>query len=863
MSLAGDDRHSSRALKRAAQKIDKANGYLVKAHYVEAEGLYTEEVLTRTSPGHACAFIGRALAHLLLDYPELAAMDAYRAMHAANIGMIDEQENLWRDQIEHFLKYMNIAADVREEPWTLPPTCYIARGELPWLNTKLGSIRIFLSEVDFPDDVDILVQNYSNFCYGLKMKARYLLALSLYQLGGGAAKSALDVMVDAHDEATCSSDEREQLFSLESEIFSSLAKQQKEEASAGLNLQRNTSTPLINELMEMKYTRIPRCLYPWDTYNYIETTGKFNETLKKLNKSALNGNKNVSIRGESLQVLNLHLCAEDNLTEEEEQIFCERSTWMVGSVSTILYGNDPTCEGCFASLTASRELLEKAYRDALCVNDKRDPTSRSPGPSMSPEPTAPPVVVGVTEVSEDDEAYQDDQDDSFTTIAEGSFEAPTQRTVQRLTVEPSEGFSVCDSCMDVPFCCKDCWAATTDLHHADTCGLKLDGWIRDTTSPKEMVGVPTPHEARMSSLLLLRIIAQTSGTRQHPLAHAGVQLLNLNCQEAPSLYRHCNFTPAPLHYTFPDKYNCKNQALRFPESPGSTDHLAPWHFDLNIRKPFEFLMKIGGAKLAFEVKNYDGWMLNTMLLKIWDNMDTTIGARFKKLYNDDGSICSQRPLARYKSVAEYVMGETRQLIPGRIWQDENFREKQLWVGSLYPIASILRVEGQGNHGLKANCVLYERNGRVVCRSIGRNKDDRKDSAMAHPINTGDVLVREFVIRPWIEENDDLDDILDDANTKASTDIDMSESRDFTVRTPATVNERRLQSVETRLRRVISTERYSIDAVMMDALEAEAALAEMSVVAPDEDMPDVAPLPPPSRGSPEHERGNTCHCMSGE
>ena len=68
---------------KAEEMLVRANELLSTLEYREALELYTK-VLYEVSPGHVCALLNRSLAYLALSYPELAAVDAYRAVIAAN-----------------------------------------------------------------------------------------------------------------------------------------------------------------------------------------------------------------------------------------------------------------------------------------------------------------------------------------------------------------------------------------------------------------------------------------------------------------------------------------------------------------------------------------------------------------------------------------------------------------------------------------------------------------------------------------------------------------------------------------------------------------------------------------------------------
>ncbi|KAL8816284.1 MAG: hypothetical protein Q9223_004676 [Gallowayella weberi] len=177
--------------------IFQANCHLLAGRNRQAIELYTD-VLYKKSPGHIIAFLNRSLAYVC-DKPGLAVTDAYRAGVLIQTLRDNNQRALSRaGGVIHYLRTESMCIKAGHdwtrlacEPlknfqqfkhivWTDSPLATLLIGEIPELVTNNG----VLATLDY-------------YCNRLEARAIYLLCGALYEMKGGAHHEALGLISDA------------------------------------------------------------------------------------------------------------------------------------------------------------------------------------------------------------------------------------------------------------------------------------------------------------------------------------------------------------------------------------------------------------------------------------------------------------------------------------------------------------------------------------------------------------------------------------------------------------------------------------------------------------------------------------------
>ncbi len=228
----------------------RANEHLGSGDATTAVSLYTQ-VLYTTCPGHAIAFLNRAVAYITLDYPELAVMDSYRAMSLCR-EMRDPTSEIANNLYEACFAYFHAEQShlCAQAQWTkLPEEVDEERAcNLAWL-----TFNILL-----PEEVWAYSTLRDDLCYMMEFRAVYRMADALQRCDHGAFADALNVISGIGEEVSQKwRSDKSWLFQLGQDIMKCV----EYAFDSQVKLFGELS---IKEVMKSKATLIGRDLYPWN-----------------------------------------------------------------------------------------------------------------------------------------------------------------------------------------------------------------------------------------------------------------------------------------------------------------------------------------------------------------------------------------------------------------------------------------------------------------------------------------------------------------------------------------------------------------------------------------------------------------------
>ncbi|KAJ9645327.1 hypothetical protein H2199_003333 [Coniosporium tulheliwenetii] len=363
-----------------AADIVRGNIELAALRPVAALNIYTE-VLAKTSTGHPVAFLNRSLCYLLLGYPSLAVYDAHRAFLGGRWALEDHVDV--RTLTRQIVSYgYHVEKALATDKTSLTALCrFVGGGAVSWLNTDLAALILE------PLPVGIKANEAEwYFTNDVIMKAYWRLAYSLWKCGGGAMRTALEVLADARsrsyrlwEERRPSSGSRNKTAPKPGQLFFDTPLDEYPPLEgyfwAFTELENRIMTEIDQSgsevgtkgLLGTRYTKVRRELYPWDQISL--TTENIDRNLQVLNAHFRDLLSSCEIKAflEDGKAVKARLYATEGSDTPAGTCLCmERSNLHVTS------GDDMTghtlCHSCAAVLTgpvASIKASNKTHRDGL------------------------------------------------------------------------------------------------------------------------------------------------------------------------------------------------------------------------------------------------------------------------------------------------------------------------------------------------------------------------------------------------------------------------------------------------------------------------------------------------------------------
>ncbi|OCL08289.1 hypothetical protein AOQ84DRAFT_407199 [Glonium stellatum] len=744
------------------QNIARANSHLSEFKPKAALELYTQ-VLTKTSPGHPCAFLNRSLCYLVLGFPSLAVTDAYRALLAAHWARHAKPSNAQARQLFLFGKFTE-NADELEHAWIVEPSCYVGVGLFSWLSKDLASLAVGpKNRSKKKKPITSLGKTLVSIAHDVMIKAYYRLALALWKCGGGALKSALDVLNDAQSLRFCTLEDIEQLKELGNRILRDIENVIKEEdlirqfcvMTQGMKEDKDTLNFFeeygIRGLLKTRFTKIKRELYPWDTYSL--TGENLHQVLAELNEMV---NKQapgcrIGVVREAGKSAQLSLYAKEHFLGPAT-VFSETSCFHVTSLGWDFRQKLP-CDACAASLDVSGSLcvhankvakeLAKDEEDADLMNQSAEPSQDSNATQFFDVAE---YIRNSAKIKEGNDCLSDSDVNENGADNKLQYKLPQEATpssFQKLPLTPPglsspllstdisssqetetpEGFQLCPACRRVAFCSARCHSSAVSAYHIPSCSTGLEDYLRTQTASEAWEDIPKPHTQRLLNLLFLRVLANARANNAHPLEQSWIRCLDGRLDAArdvnPDWEEEHNEVAVlwdeertvGLEELFPDRESLEELVGEADATARPRQNLIAWSFDANVRQPLHCLFTMGGPELALDVRRFDGWVLETVRAKVAAGMRVSRFPRFEKAFDDKGELVAQACVKQVQRDSGFDVRSAGAYGDSAVDKTED--DEVAWIASLHPLASLVRVAEDDEY---PNVKLWERDGTILCKT---------------------------------------------------------------------------------------------------------------------------------------------------
>ncbi|KAL8686066.1 MAG: hypothetical protein Q9224_005562, partial [Gallowayella concinna] len=645
--------------------ICRGNTHLLAGRNRQAIELYTDVLYTK-SPGHIIAFLNRSLAYVC-DNPDLAVIDAYRAgVLIQSARSNNRRAHQRRSEIMHYFRTESICAKAGH-PWTrvghMPLKNLQHFKHIVWADAPLATLLIGIN----PD----LVTKSDYYCNRLEARAVYLLCGALYQLNAGAAHEALGIISDALRNCRLTAEEDQHLKGLGDRTlngltdFAILARDRgKEMDDEDLILlpQNGTMGPVPKPEVSAKtrLTNHPVSVYWGDMhqpdYSRSKTHVDLMDCVAAVSQTCTPFVRDLSRYG---------VCAVPGLQASKDlypgdTILYERSPWHVttSAPAVVLEAWQKNkagqlrlyCDTCATALLLPDDFVMEMMFQAPPQSDVIKTSPDSP-----------------TEGNNDQDSKDLEHKNKVKAIA-------------------SAHISFCHEQHQSSYCSTAC----RRLRRAFDPGIHeevMEHELRTEKHPTELPPLPGPKPSHPRSeyshskaqiiydLLFLRIYASALNEDQHPL-------------ELTRFFR---------------------MKARMPDSnpPNPLDIAkgrAPWSFHNNVVRPINSINRYHAAlkQDPFQyLEQSDGWVINTLLHKIHQNVVISRGAMSAFTLN----VRKESKTWRHRGFEPWV-GENA------VYQSEQELD-EVWVGQINPVVNMITYANE-KHGEKPNCWLrYDQGVRVI------------------------------------------------------------------------------------------------------------------------------------------------------
>ncbi len=729
--------------------LEKANTHLSNREPYAALQIYTT-LITKIAPAHPIVFLNRALAYLALDFPELAIADAYKAKTAIQEIRDRLFEGYRSPSLQALVSYAKVcerAADSGAD-WATEPTCYL-RGAL--MDVEAASIVLDVSNLRKAEKHE---KAYI-MLWDLETKANYRLALGLWKVGGGARMDALDILTRGRRMLHETSEDRESYDDLGNAILEDFNREFYAEDKMAKDMGIKGKDE--KEAFQMAGARgqnyhgqalIKRQLCPENTFEPdLEGKGVPQSLINGISKITTNAHLQI-IKSPTGKLAQLALVATRDISPGE--IVLEERSSLYVTTTSLDSATNPYCDTCATMMlgSPSRRSLVRSQTvfpikrffpdesptepntsvasspipDTISEPDKDDPVilsqdvSRKPSPPLSPPSSGTVSGKGPSPPSANRPS------------------APTPSSNNRTPNNPH----LCPTCNQTLYCSQHCLTFATTEYHTPLCRTSIEDTIRHSalhgaakkrTIPglADSKGWTEPEEQCLRQLLLARILAIAVRMGRHPLEVDEVRflgggefkvrdlspLVNYGSdedEEMDSLSNTCNSDlSSSVAGSGSNRRNGK-VAARIAEE----EKTMPWSYISNIELPHRILSQMNANPLK-DSRRFDGWVINTLMAKIQHSMLITRGARCVKVFGD--------------ATAEVRVDGMKK---GLKDDKDGGEEEEVWVGSLHPVLSLVRKEGEDGVGMekgKGNVIIEEMGmGIVRCIAVSNSHDSEHETS---------------------------------------------------------------------------------------------------------------------------------------
>ena len=677
--------------------LQQANGRLAAGDAAGARDRYTQ-VLREACPGHPVALLNRALAHLALGHPELAAMDAYRAAELLVELQAREQRERARQRLvsergrrpplrrrsgggpQIFLRGPRAGMvrepsmpEVERDDPIVPPANF--RPDAAWDRWAPGAAD---ENHDTLEDLRAQMRAEAQEDTGLAHIERQLLAYQSAEeravrcgdaftrapgcfvgkadwLRRGLAAIVITPDPDAHADR-----EGSLTFRLELRAVYRLAGALGAVGMGGVH----DAMGLLDDLLRRERVRERRDLrlrYPHEHAQLVALGDALVQDALDLA-----GGSGVSSRGFA-----------DNLRQTK-----------ISVVQRVIYPGTSEVGG-IDSYDTFREMM--GLVDAVarrCMPRLLRETADAPRACM---------LVAAEDIREGEQLLAEDSifQVSTKTTHEGRPLCDACASVLDASPAALELLRHCPGC-DAVFCSYYCYEVGLE-YHDPPCGRQIENDVRAWFIMHPSRQAANDELGRVSLrlhqkawllcvLMLVRILSYAAMQRKRALDLPAVKLLNGGLK-----------------------------AARQDRPVAQRSKELPWTFKTHVLMPV-WIQKEMGIRAHAELDSFDGWVINNLYAKIGASMNIHKGQKTRMSYNEAGKMTREEVLP------------------------EGTEEEDLWVGSIYPTLALVDV-AMASRGEEPNMVLT--GGKMVqCIAVDNNnktsssKDNGQEGSTAEPAKGG-------------------------------------------------------------------------------------------------------------------------------
>ena len=656
----------------------RANMRLGAADPADARDLYTM-VLTDTCPGHPVALLNRALAHIALGHPELAAMDAYRAAELivelqarearenARYRIVSERRRQVRRRGSGSglllrgprppspLRELSVGED-RSEPVMLPDDVRPGDAWDRWAQGAEESLDVLEREqahlrTEAQEDPGLALIDRELFSYQAGEERAVLRGEAFtcepacYVGKEAWLRRGLAAVVMTPDPAADAERERSFKFRLEMRAIYRLAGALRMCGVGAIH----DAMGLIDDLLKRERVRDKKDLRQRWPHEYAQFVAL----------------------GDALVQDALYLADGQGVGNRE---FAEnlRQT-KISVVGRVIYPWTSEAGG-IDSYDTFREMMSLVDAVAQkCMPRLMRETAEAPRQCM---------LVAAEDIMEGEQLLAEDSLFQVSTKAthNGKPLCDACGTVLNVSAEAQKLLPRCYSC-DAVFCSSYCHEASLE-YHDPPCGRHIENDIRDwfiahpnKKAANEALGkvsLRLHHKAwLLCVLMLVRILSFAAVQRKRALDLPAIKLLNGGLKAA--------------------RYD-KPLSLRSKE--------LPWTFKTHVILPIWIQKEMGIATYA-ELNSFDGWVINNLYAKIGASMNIHKGLKGQAFFSESGKMTREEVL------------------------QEGDDDEDVWVGSIYPSLALIDTAME-NRGEKPNMVLT--GGKMVeCIAVDNSDDSNKEN----------------------------------------------------------------------------------------------------------------------------------------
>ena len=698
--------NSTIILAMASYKIMNANRCILQEPE-EALRIYTSVA----SSGHPVALVNRSLCYLLLNRPELAAMDAERAYRLSFDTRTGAEGGMISAQLDD---YATCCYKAGSAPWVASSKHILTGLEMPLRLTELAITNTPYTAVKARSG------STPNAFHDLRVKALFRLAYALWKCGGGAQRSALTVLDRAKN------------------------------VSRGIGLEEREwlGTKIMVDLQRQFYSL-------HDTAGNVTSLKALLASRYALVQSETGEPRGRDHQAENDAILQLDPSAEVAFALQDgrneltafrdifagDVLFTDSTSLSVSTASMEDLATQHYCEACSALMDIRNDTLDRLVDHSGDNVHMRTPIIPSPSTSgelvdlhddmyMDSSSTPSPQA----EESLTDDGYQicrtrshpdssmnmagqasdgkKNEKESISAESDATESAcnppplpPPPHAIYSISQQLAIDAKVCQCCTNRScWCSHECEHNARRSHHFLLCDSRMEEFLRRTFDPSHRPDSLDPRDRFLTMLLLCRLMSWAQNTGKHPLDLPAIRLLRAAALAS------------------------RNNAAELA-----------WSYDTNIVSPLAILYVLEGCEgdLAFDIEKWDGQTINTIIHTIQCHIHVSKQS-WRHIFDENGKVAASG--LRCDGDDELLHNENH---------EDSEMPSQIRFGRLRPLCGLV---GIASNGSQPNVELVDLgDNRIICVPLRAAESGLAGSALPL-ISAGEPLfLASLSIRDGTEE----------------------------------------------------------------------------------------------------------------